>query len=61
LPPGRLGTRIRPLVLADGRLAIDVDDFRSLKMAEQRLAKTAAPGATVIDPRLSADRLLGLD
>lgn len=33
----RLGVRIRPLVLGDGRLAIDVDDFRSHEMAEELL------------------------
>lgn len=37
----RLGARIRPLVLADGRLAIDVDDFRSHEMAEELLAPAA--------------------
>ncbi len=33
----RLGTSIEPLVLDDGRLAIDVDDMRSLMMAEEIL------------------------
>jgi hypothetical protein len=35
----RLGTSIEPLVLDDGRLAIDVDDMRSLKMAEEILGR----------------------
>jgi GTP:adenosylcobinamide-phosphate guanylyltransferase len=34
----RLGVKVRPLVLADGRLAIDVDDERSRKMAEELLS-----------------------
>lgn len=34
----RLKVRIRPLVLDDGRLAIDVDDERSLQMVEELLA-----------------------
>lgn len=33
----RFGVKIRPLVLDDGRLAIDVDDERSLRMTEEIL------------------------
>ncbi len=33
----RLGVRVRPLVLGDGRLAIDVDDARTLRIAEDLL------------------------
>ncbi len=45
----RLGVRIVPLVLEDGRLAIDVDDARSKQMVEELLAPSqagAAPSAT---------------
>lgn len=35
----RLGVRVRPLVLRDGRLAIDVDDRRSKEMVEELLQR----------------------
>jgi GTP:adenosylcobinamide-phosphate guanylyltransferase len=35
----RFGTRLRPLVIADGRLAIDVDNARTHKVAEEILAR----------------------
>lgn len=38
----RLGVFIRPLVLSDGRLAIDVDNEHSLRMAEDLIAQQAA-------------------
>ena len=33
----RLGVRVQPLVLGDGRLAIDIDDARTLRIAEDLL------------------------
>lgn len=44
----RLGVRVAPLIISDGRTAIDVDNERSLGVAEALLA--GAPGATV-NPR----------
>ncbi|MEA3008508.1 MAG: hypothetical protein QOJ91_200 [Sphingomonadales bacterium] len=38
----RLGVRITPLVLSDGRLAIDVDDQRSKEMVEELLGAAGA-------------------
>ncbi|HEY0043420.1 MAG TPA: spore coat biosynthesis protein F [Allosphingosinicella sp.] len=38
----RLKTHVEPLILPDGRLAIDVDDMRSLRMAEDILAAKLA-------------------
>ena len=37
----RLGVTVRPLVLGDGRLAIDVDDQRSKQMVEELLSRPA--------------------
>jgi len=48
----RLGVKVEPLVLADGRLAIDVDDVKSLGMVEEILQR-AAP---IADPRRAAAR-----
>ncbi len=38
----RLRVKIDPLVLSDGRLAIDVDDLKSLKMVEEILRRNIA-------------------
>jgi GTP:adenosylcobinamide-phosphate guanylyltransferase len=38
----RFGVRIRPLVTADGRLAIDVDNERTFRVAEELLARGAS-------------------
>lgn len=43
----RLKVDLEPLVLADGRLAIDVDDLSSLKMVEQILQQEAAEAGHV--------------
>jgi len=40
----RLGVKVRPLVLNDGRLAIDVDDQRSKEMVEELLSASATSG-----------------
>jgi GTP:adenosylcobinamide-phosphate guanylyltransferase len=42
----RLGARVRPLVLNDGRLAIDVDDERSMEMVKDILQRSEAPSPT---------------
>lgn len=41
----RLGVKVQPLVLEDGRLAIDVDDERSLRMTEDILRRDAGERA----------------
>jgi len=38
---GRVGVTVFPLVLADGRLAIDVDDAKSKQMVEEILQRTS--------------------
>jgi hypothetical protein len=38
----RFGVRIRPLVTPDGRLAIDVDNERTFRVAEELLARSAS-------------------
>lgn len=40
----RLGVEVRPLVLNDGALAIDVDHEPSLRMAEEILARREGGG-----------------
>ncbi|MEA1015773.1 NTP transferase domain-containing protein [Sphingosinicella sp. LY1275] len=40
----RFGVRIRPMLVDDGRLAIDVDNERTHRVAEEILARNQAPG-----------------
>jgi GTP:adenosylcobinamide-phosphate guanylyltransferase len=39
----RFGVRLKPLVVADGRLAIDVDNERTHRVAEEILARQGSP------------------
>jgi GTP:adenosylcobinamide-phosphate guanylyltransferase len=55
----RLGCQVVPLVLSDGRLAIDVDDVRSLQMVEDIMAGTPQSPEAVNEVRRRVTRTGG--